>query len=238
MQTINKFVRFCHQQVQAKIHKLQIDSEKHKKIVEQSVVIATIHQWMDQGNNDYFKHCFIHRNLYLVFVRQNLSGFRSAQEFEKSFSEIFKVEQSINRLNPEFRRKLDIEQQKFCGKIAVGDHETASEITTGTKLTKKSAGSKSPSKVGGNNDDLDEAATLKEDPNYLRGNPDFDPNPDGTQAQMLEDEVAQEEEKLMEEEKKKAKDTKDVQNMLDDVMLDEPAEKKQPQETSSQASSE
>ena len=58
--------------------------------------------------------------------------------------------------------------------------------------------------------------------------------------QSRQNEILAEEQskKLLREEKKKAKDTKDVQNMLDDVMLDEPAEKKQPQETSSQASSE
>jgi hypothetical protein len=57
--------------------------------------------------------------------------------------------------------------------------------------------------------------------------------------QSRQNEILAEEQskKLLREEKKKAKDTKDVQNMLDDVMLDEPAEKKQPQETSSQASS-
>lgn len=78
--------------MQAKIHKLNIDSEKTKKIVEQNTLIQFIHSRMDSKNKEYFKNNFIHRNLYMVFVRQNLSGFRSAKEFEASFLEVFRVE--------------------------------------------------------------------------------------------------------------------------------------------------
>lgn len=48
----------------------------------------------------------------------------------------------------------------------------------------------------------------------------------------MADELAK---KMIKDEKKKAKDTKDVQAMLDDVVMDE-ADKKQPQENSSDAS--
>jgi len=78
--------------------------------VEQSTLIHHIHSMMDTRNKESFKNNFIHRNLYIVFVRQNQTGFRSAKDFEASFTEVFKVEQSINKFNPEFRRKLDIEQ--------------------------------------------------------------------------------------------------------------------------------
>jgi hypothetical protein len=86
-----------------------VENDKHKKLVEQSVLVSIIHDRMDSKNADYFKFTFIHRNLYMVFVRQNFSGFRSAKEFEQKFQEILKVDQSINRLNPEYQRKLDIE---------------------------------------------------------------------------------------------------------------------------------
>ena len=89
---------------------------------------------MDSKNYEYFKNNFIHRNLYLIFVKQNLSGFRSSKEFISAFSDVFKVETSINKLNPEFKRKLDIENQKFTGKISADD--TASEMTSATKITK------------------------------------------------------------------------------------------------------
>lgn len=188
--------------MQTKIHKLKIDSEKTKKIVENSVLISTIHTRMDSKNKQFFKLNFIHRNLYMKLVRQNLSGFRNAKEFEQAFTDLFKVDQSINRLNPEFKRKLDLEMQKFCGKIAAGDQETASEVTSATKLTKKS-GAASPSKKS---DGLDEAATFRgeqEGGTSSRGNPDFDPNPEATQQAQLDQEQALEEERMREEELKK-----------------------------------
>jgi len=57
--------------------------------------------------------------------------------------------------------------------------------------------------------------------------------------QSRQNEIMAEEQakQMLKDQKKKAKDTKDVQNMLDDVSLDD-ADKKQPQENSSVASSE
>jgi hypothetical protein len=80
-------------------------------------VIGTIHDRMDSKNYEYFKNNFIHRNLYLIFVKQNLSGFRSSKEFISAFSDVFKVETSINKLNPEFKRKLDIEIKSSLEKL-------------------------------------------------------------------------------------------------------------------------
>ena len=54
------------------------------------------------------------------------------------------------------------------------------------------------------------------------------------QNEILAEEQAK---KMLKDEKKKAKDQKDVQNMLDDVALENDAVKKQPQESSSDASS-
>lgn len=46
--------------------------------------------------------------------------------------------QSINRYHNEYKRKLDIEHHKFEGKICAGEGtETASEMTSATKLTGK-----------------------------------------------------------------------------------------------------
>ena len=46
--------------------------------------------------------------------------------------------QSINKYHNEYKRKLDIEQHKFDGKICAGEvTETASEMTSATKLTGK-----------------------------------------------------------------------------------------------------
>jgi len=47
---------------------------------------------------------------------------------------------SSNKYNAEYLQKLDKEMQKFNGKVLVGDGtETNSEMTTGTKITKKSS---------------------------------------------------------------------------------------------------
>lgn len=93
---------------------------------------------------------------------------------------------------------------KFNGKF--GDApETASEMTTGTRVTKKSGKSgtsfgRSSKSPGGRAEDLDEAATLK---GNMEGtindrDPNFDPNPMGE----MDDEDAAEEERMLGEAKK------------------------------------
>ena len=84
---------------------------------------------------------------------------------------------------------------KFNGRF--GDApETASEMTTGTKMTKKSGNSyvRSAQSPGGRVEDLDEAANFK---GGMEGtlndrDPNFDPNPMGA----MDDEDAAEEERL------------------------------------------
>ena len=92
---------------------------------------------MEQRNTVYFGNNFKHRILHQVFVRGQQSGeaqFRSAKDFEASYKEIMKAEQSINKYNADYKAKLDREMQKFNGKILVGEGaETNSEMTTATK---------------------------------------------------------------------------------------------------------
>jgi hypothetical protein len=107
--------------------------------VEQNVFASYLNQRMEQRNQIYFKNNFIHRNLYVTFTRQNKDGFRSAKDFEQCFIEVLKCEQSINKYNSEYKRKLEAEMAKFNAKISFSETETASEMTSATKVTKKSA---------------------------------------------------------------------------------------------------
>jgi hypothetical protein len=53
--------------------------------------------------------------------------------------EVLKCEQSINKYNNEYKRKLEVEMGKFNGKLSYSEAETASEMTSGTKVTRMSA---------------------------------------------------------------------------------------------------
>lgn len=80
----------------------------------------------------------MHRNLFLVFVHKG-TEYRSAKEFETAFIEVMTATKSNNKFNAEYKRKLEIEQQKFTGKIQVSDFtETATEMSSATRVTKKS----------------------------------------------------------------------------------------------------
>ena len=68
-QTFQNFIRECNNLVQQKISKMAIDSDKTKKIVEKSILINHINQYMEQNNAKYFTNNFIHRNMYVVFCR-------------------------------------------------------------------------------------------------------------------------------------------------------------------------
>lgn len=136
--TIQRFIKDCHAAVD-KIHgKMKIDSDKIKKNVEQNVFITHLNSHMEQRHIQYFKNNFIHRNFYIKFIRQNqTNNFRTPKEFENAFSDIMKADLSVSTYHDDFKRKLDAEMNKFNGKY--GDTpETASEMTTGTKLTRKS----------------------------------------------------------------------------------------------------
>lgn len=193
--TIQRFIKDCHLAVE-KIHgKMKLDSDKTKKIVEQNVFITHLNSIMELKNNQYFKNNYVHRNFYIKFIRQNQTGYRTAKEFEFAFNDVQKADLSVSSYHEDYKRKLDAEMNKFNGRF--GDApETASEMTTGTKMTKKSGNSygRSAQSPGGRVEDLDEAANFK---GGMEGtlndrDPNFDPNPMGA----MDDEDAAEEERL------------------------------------------
>lgn len=75
-----------------------------------------------------------------------------------------KPEQSTNKYNPEYSSKLEKEMQKFNGKIIFAEGaETNSEMTSATKITRKSSATGKTGTRGGSPDFLDEAATMQPD---------------------------------------------------------------------------
>ncbi len=90
--------------------------------------------------------------------------------------EVLKCETSINKYNNEYKRKLENEMTKFNGKISYSEAETASEMTSGTKMTRKSI----QSRQEGLSPDLDEAVNFKEGYDGTINDRDggFNPNPD------------------------------------------------------------
>jgi hypothetical protein len=137
------------------------------------VFASYLNQRMEQRNQQFFTNNFIHRNMYVNFIRQNQTGFRSAKDFEQQFLEVLKCQQSINKYNHEYKRKLDIEQAKFTGKIS-SDAETASEMTSATKVTKKSA----LSRQAGMTPDLDGEQPFGYDGTINDRDGGFNPDPD------------------------------------------------------------
>lgn len=63
-QTITSFIAECHSNVVRVIQKLNVDSEKTKKNIEQSVISTFLNQRMEQRNTTYFGNNFKHRILY------------------------------------------------------------------------------------------------------------------------------------------------------------------------------
>jgi len=63
---------------------------------------------MEDSNNQYFKNNFIHRNMYMQFIKQQ-GNYKSAVHFLELFNEVMKVEQSTNKYHQEYKRKLEIE---------------------------------------------------------------------------------------------------------------------------------
>lgn len=161
---------------------------------------------MEDSNNQYFKNNFIHRNMYMQFIKQQ-GNYKSAVHFLELFNEVIKVEQSTNKYHQEYKRKLEIEVQKFSGKISVGEGaETASEMTSATKLTKVSGKSLKKAQTAGSKSSSPNKAEDLQDASFLQGQLDgtindrdnlFDPNPMATQGNRMDEEEAIEQEKLM-----------------------------------------
>ena len=62
----------------------KVDSDKLKRIVEQNVLICELNDMMERNNKQYFTDNYIHRTLYLVFIRksnQNQVTFQNSKEF-------------------------------------------------------------------------------------------------------------------------------------------------------------
>ena len=131
-QTMTKLIKDCKATVDKKIQQAAKGSEKINKIIEQNVLIMMLNDRMEAQNRQYFKDNFIHRNMYIAFIKQpNTNTFRSAKDFQACYRELIDVELSTNKFYTDYRRKLDQEMQKFTGKMQAGETETnASEMTS------------------------------------------------------------------------------------------------------------
>ena len=67
--TYQTFIKECINHVNGVQQKLALDSDKTRKIVEQNVFATYLNQRMEMANKAYFKNNFIHRNLYVTFIR-------------------------------------------------------------------------------------------------------------------------------------------------------------------------
>ena len=111
---------------------------------------------------------------------------------------------SSNKNYNDYKRKLDAEKDKFNGRVSVGEGaETASNLTSNTKITKKSGTSiltkgelskgSSPERPGSVRPE-DEMGRYDESPTMIRdGDGGFEPDPSKAQANALdeEDELAE-----------------------------------------------
>lgn len=73
---------------------------------------------MEKNNSMYFKNNFITNKMYTAFIKKQ-GQYSSAKSFQDEFNEIMKVEQSTNKYNLEYKKKLEIELSKFSGKVNV-----------------------------------------------------------------------------------------------------------------------
>ena len=173
--TISRFISECKNTVRERCLKVE-KSEKLRKIAEENVLITHVNKKMEDNNDAYFTDNYRHRTLYYVFIKSNTQSYRNSKEFQEIFLEVFKVKNTLNKYYNDYKRKLEAEKDKFNGRVQAGDGaETASNMTSATKLTGKSGKSiltkrgplskdSSPeraSSVRRGDDDLDEAATLK-----------------------------------------------------------------------------
>ena len=65
------FIKECHQAIAAVQQKLALDSQKTKMMVEQNVFASYLNQRLEQRNQNFFTNNFMHRNLFVTFIRQN-----------------------------------------------------------------------------------------------------------------------------------------------------------------------
>lgn len=82
-----------------------VDTEKQKKIVENSVFIQSLNQAMEALHSQLFTFYYKHQLLYLHFVVQQ-PLFKAAREFEGQYLECLRVEKLENKFNREWRDRL------------------------------------------------------------------------------------------------------------------------------------
>lgn len=168
---------------------------------------------MEVENDKYFTNIYTHRQLHYEFVKSNRQNYRNSKEFHELFEEMFKVKLSSNKNHHDYKRKLEQEKDKFNGRVSVGEGaETASNLTSNTKVTKKSGTSiltkgdlskgSSPERPGSvRPDDIDDAAGMARDGS-------FEPDPAKAQANALDEEDELAEQERLEEEKRLADEGK------------------------------
>lgn len=69
LNTIIKYIKECKEQVATIVAKMQDMNEKTRRVVEYNVLIDHLNKTMEKKNEENFKNSFIHRNLYIVFIR-------------------------------------------------------------------------------------------------------------------------------------------------------------------------
>ena len=118
------------QEAAAKIKQLGVDSDKTKKIVENSSFIAGLNQALEAAHASIVTAHYKHQLLYLHFVVQQ-TFFKAAREFEAAYNECFGVERSDNKFNKEWKDRLARFMLMFNGKLApVGDENSVSDATS------------------------------------------------------------------------------------------------------------
>lgn len=108
---------------------MRVESEKTKRIIEQSVLVTSINERMENKNRKIFKNQFIFRNLYTALVKNSTTF---TQDIRKHWRDISLPDITESSFCKQYKEKLDKEMQKFTGKVYVGD-EAQSEVTDATK---------------------------------------------------------------------------------------------------------
>ena len=91
----------------SKIKSMGVDTEKTKKIVENSVFISTLNSHMETLHSQIFTCYFKHQLLYAHFGTQSDSSkLKTARDFEMQYQDCMTVERSSNRHNISWRDRL------------------------------------------------------------------------------------------------------------------------------------
>lgn len=122
----------------AKIKSMGVDTEKTKKIVENSVFIHSLNALMETQHQQLFTYYYKHQLLYLHFVVQQ-PLFKAAREFEQQYLDCLRVERLDNKFNKEWRDRLQKEMLRFSGKapsLADGAESISDNTSEGMRSQK------------------------------------------------------------------------------------------------------